>query len=145
VVFAVRHSGKNRGDLLRVWGVRAGRYRLLREDSVEYDFEHLSASALQFRGNVYLHVLATHGGNGKHHTDEFFRVESGGLTPIKTPNGLPLKLAADEEIMNGFNEFSIRKKGDGHCCPSAGSVKGKYTIVGDELRYARWTRSKLPG
>lgn len=104
---------------------------------------------------MYLHVLATHGGNGNHHTDEFFRVESGGLTPIKTPKGLPLKLAPDEAVMNGFDEsfqdrdlrfaFSIWKKGDGHCCPSAGSVKGKYTIVGNELRYARWTRSKPPG
>ncbi|MGA2576202.1 MAG: HEAT repeat domain-containing protein [Bryobacteraceae bacterium] len=154
-IFAVVYSGKNRGDLLRVWRVRAGRYRLLREDSLEYDSEHCSASVFYFGGKVYLHVLATHGGNGNHHTDEFFRVESGGLTPIKTPKGLPLKLAPDEAVMNGFDEsfqdrdlrfaFSIWKKGDGHCCPSAGSVKGKYTIVGNELRYARWTRSKPPG
>lgn len=153
-IFTVVFAGKNRGDLLRVWSVRDGRYRLLREKAAEDGVWHLSAGAFRFGSKVYLHLMALYSGTGSQHSDEFFRVESGGLTPIKTPQGLPLKLAAGEGVWKGFDEtfrdqdlsfaFFIWKQGDADCCPSAGLVKGKYTIVGNELRYAHWTRSKVP-
>jgi len=153
-IFTVVFAGKNRGDLLRVWSVRAGRYRLLREKAAEEGVWHLSAGAFHFGSKVYLHLMAVYSGTGSQHSDEFFRVESGGLTPLKTPQGLPLKLAAGEGVWKGFDEtfrdqdlsfaFFIWKQGDANCCPSAGLVKGKYTIVGTELRYAHWTRSKVP-
>ncbi len=154
VVLTVVFAGQNRGDLLRVWSVRGGRYRLLREKDAEEGVWHLSAGTFHFGSKVYLHLMAVYSGTGSQHSDEFFRVESGGLTPIKTPQGLPLKLAADEGVWKGFDEtfrdqdlsfaFFIWKQGDANCCPTAGLVKGKYTIVGNQLRYARWTRSKVP-
>jgi len=154
VVFTVVFAGTNRGDLLRVWSVSGGRYRLLREKDAEEGVWHLSAGAFHFGSKVYLHLMAVYSGTGSQHSDEFFRVESGGLTPIKAPQGLPLKLAAGEGVWKGFGEtfrdqdlsfaFFIWKQGDGNCCPTAGLVKGKYTIVGNELRYARWARSKVP-
>jgi hypothetical protein len=152
-VFTVVHTGKNRADLLRVWMVRDSRYRLLRENSVEDD-ARLSAERFHFGDQVFLHLMILFNGTGRQRSDEFFRVESGGLTPLKTPGGLPLTLAYGETVMNGFEEsfqdqdlrfeFFIWKDGDAHCCPSAGRVQGKYTIVGNELRYASWTRSDVP-
>jgi len=153
-IFTVVFAGEHREDLLRVWSERGGRYRWLREKNAEEGVWHLSAGAFHFSGKVYLHLMAVYSGTGSQHSDEFFRVESGGLTPIKPPQGLPLKLAAGEGVWKGFDEtfrdqdlsfaFFIWKQGDANCCPSAGLVKGEYTIVGNELRYAHWTRSKVP-
>jgi HEAT repeat protein len=154
VAFTVVYAGKHRLDLLRVWSVRGGRYRLLREKDAEEGVWHLSADAFHFGSKVYLHLMALYSGTGSQHSDEFFRVESGGLTPISAPKGLPLKLAPGEGVWKGFDEtfrdqnlsfaFFIWKQGDANCCPTAGLVKGKYTIVGNEMRYARWARSKVP-
>jgi HEAT repeat protein len=153
-IFTVVFAGKNREDLLRVWSVRGGRYRLLREKAAEEGVWHLSAGAFHFGAKVYLHLMALYSGTGSQRSDEFFRVESGGLTPLKTPQGLPFQLPAGEGVWKGFDEtfrdqdlsfaFFIWNQGDANCCPNAGLVKGKYTIVGNELRYARWTRSKVP-
>jgi hypothetical protein len=154
VVFTVVYAGKNRGDLLRTWSVRGGRYRLLREKAAEEGVWHLSAGAFHFGSKVYLHIMAVYSGTGCQHSHEFFRVESGRLTSIRTSQGLPLKLAAGEGVWKGFDktfrEQDLRfacfiwKEGDGNCCPSAGLVKGKYTIIGNEMRYASWTRSRVP-
>ena len=104
VVFTVVYAGKDRGDLLRVWSVRGGRYRLLREKDAEEGVWHLSAGAFHFGSKVYLHLMALYSGTGSQHSDEFFRVESGGLTPISAPKGLPLKLAPGEGVWKGFDE-----------------------------------------
>jgi HEAT repeat protein len=104
VVFTVVYAGKDRLDLLRVWSVRGGRYRLLREKNAEEGVWRLSADAFHFGSKVYLHLMALYSGTGSRHSDEFFRVESGGLTPISAPKDLPLKLAPGEDVWKGFDE-----------------------------------------
>jgi hypothetical protein len=89
-------------------------------------------------------------GTAYEHEDDFYRIESGRLTELATPEGLPLVLAPGEGVWKGFSEsfkddrlefeFGIWKGGDANCCPTAGRVKGTYTIVGDELKYATWNR-----
>jgi HEAT repeat protein len=148
VMFTVLHTG---GDLLRVWRLRQGQYYLVKEDWAD-PYGHLSAGGFRYRGKTYLHVMQLWDGTASLHEDEFFRVESGGLVKLSTPNGLPLVLAPGEGVWNGFSEsfkdddlefrFGIWKDGDSNCCPTAGWVKGTYTIVGDELKYATWNRSK---
>ena len=151
VLFTVLYKGRERGDLLRVWRVRQGRYYLVKEDTAEPDSD-LSAGWFYYQGKAYLHVMHRWNGTGYQHEDEFFRIESGGLVKLTTPRGLPLVLAPGEGVWKGFLEtfedddlefeFGIWKGDDANCCPTAGWAKGTYTIVGNELRYATWNRSK---
>jgi hypothetical protein len=152
VLLTVLHTGKERGDLLRVWRPRQGNYYLVKEDGTAEPGIHLSAGGFRYQGKAYLHVMHRWDGTGYQHEDEFFRIESGGLVRLSTPKGLPLVLAPGEGVWKGFFEtfkddqlefqFGIWKNGDANCCPTAGWVKGTYTIVGDELKYATWNRSK---
>jgi hypothetical protein len=148
-LLTVLHKGEQRDDLLRVWNLRASGYYLLKE-KIPGETGHLSTGSFRYGGNVYLHVRTLWGGNGGYHDDELFRVESGLLTELRVPKSLPVKLSADEStygLLQWFEDdnlrfqFDIWKAGDPHCCPSAGQVKGTYVIVGDELKYADWSRS----
>jgi HEAT repeat protein len=151
VLLTVLHTGKERGDLLRIWRFRQAAYYLVKEDNAE-PRSHLSAGGFHYQGKAYLHVMWLTDGTGYEHEDDFFRIESGGLTKLTPPKGLPLVLAPGEGVWKGFSEtfkdddlefqFGIWKNGDANCCPTAGRVKGTYTIAGDELKYATWNRSK---
>jgi hypothetical protein len=151
LMLAVLYTGKERGDLLRIWRFRQGSYYLAREDKAEPG-SHLSAEWFRYEGRAYLHWMEREEGTGYEHADAVFRVESGGLRQLETPEGqLPVALAPGEGVWKGVFEtfeddhltfeFGIWKQGDANCCPTAGWVKGTYTIVGDKLKYATWKRS----
>jgi HEAT repeat protein len=151
VLFTVLHTGKERGDLLRIWRFRQGGYYLVKEDKTAEPDGNLSAGGFRYQGKAYLHVSRVWKGTRYQHEDEFFRIESGGLVKLESPEGLPLKLAPGEGVWKGFVEsfkddklefrFGIWNEGDANCCPTAGWVQGTYTIVGDVLKYATWNRS----
>jgi HEAT repeat protein len=151
-LFIVIHKGKGRGDLLRIWNIRSGEYFLLREQKADGSGSHLSANGFRYQGKLYLHTMELWDGTGAEHTDDLFRIESGALHIIATPQGLPLTLASKEGVWKGLGqifkddelefEFGIYNEGDANCCPTAGLVTGTYDIVGDELKYATWNRSE---
>lgn len=113
----------------------------------------MSVAQFQYGGIVYIHIMRLWEGTGFQHEDKYFRAGKGGLVPLKTPQGLPVHLAAKEGVWKGSAlhltddhldfQFWIWNEGDANCCPTAGTVIGTYTIVGDELRYATWKRSAV--
>jgi hypothetical protein len=127
-------------------------YFLIKEQEGADFGVHLSAEGFHYQGKGYLHIMELSAGTGYEHTDEIFRIESGGLHPIAMPQGLPPVVAPNEGVwkglMQGFEDdyltfaFGIYNGGDANCCPTAGWATGTYTIVGDEMRYATWSRSK---
>ncbi|MBI2679459.1 MAG: HEAT repeat domain-containing protein [Candidatus Solibacter usitatus] len=150
-VFVVLFTGKQRGDSLRVWIARQDGYHLFKKFRATDSVNHVSAEGFRYHGKAYLHVKRVWEGTGYQHRDEFFRIEGGGLTQLQTPKAVPIELGPDEGIWKGAMEsfkddnlefqFGIWKKGDGNCCPTAGWVKGTYTILGNELKYATLHRS----
>jgi HEAT repeat protein len=154
VVYVVLHKGKGRCDLLRIWRFQRGSYYLVKEYKAAESYIYLSAGEFRYHGKAYLHVMRLWDGTGYNHEDDFFRIESGGLTPLTTPKGLPIMLAPGEGVWKGafqtFEDdqlefqFGIWKEGDANCCPTAGSVRGTYTIVGNELKYMTWNRTNDP-
>ena len=151
-VLACVHSGEGRGDLLRVWRSRGDLFYLISERSIEEAAtSRFRVAIFRFKQQSYLHVMLDISGTGHFHEDEFFRIDTGALTQLSTPKGLPFKLEEGEQVNKGifdsFNdddlrfEFGIWKATDPNCCPTAGWVTGTYTIVGNELRYGMWKRS----
>jgi hypothetical protein len=153
-MLVVIHSSQEDDDhyaVLRVW-CRDGTQYSFRKELVTAgdDISYLSAEFFRFRSSLYLHLMTLHSGNGFIHEDELFRVERNSLTPIRANTDTPIKLAEGEGIAKGVFqtfrdddlrfEFGIWKGQDPHCCPST-TVKGSYTIVGNELRIATWRRS----
>ncbi len=151
-LFSVLHRGTGHGDLLRIWNVRGGNYFLLKEQKGADFGVQLSAEPFHYQGKQYIHIMELWAGTGYEHTDEIFRIESGGLHPLVMPQGLPPVVAPNEGVWKGLIQsfedddltfaFGIYNVGDGNCCPTAGWAEGTYTIVGDEMRYATWSRSK---
>ncbi len=151
-LFTVLHRGTARGDLLRIWNVRGGSHFLIKEQKGEDFGVQLSAEAFHYQGKEYLHVMKLWAGTGYEHTDEIFRIESGGLNPIAMPQGLPPVVAPHKGVWKGLMQdfedddltfaFGIYNVGDANCCPTAGWATGTYTIAGDEMSYATWSRSK---
>ncbi len=151
-LFVVIYRGQARGDLLRIWKIQETNYILLKEKKVSEASDPLSANGFRYNRDLYLHISERIDGTAADHIDELFRIESGILVTIHLPKGLPFAIGVEEEIRKGFSEtfaddrlefeFGIYNKQDGNCCPNAGWVKGTYSIVGNELRYATWNRSK---
>ncbi len=153
-VLVVIHRSAEKGEshqVLRVWSQHGTRYSFIKElMTTGDDISYLSAEFFGFAGKLYLHLMTLHSGHGFEHEDEFFRVERRLLTPIRESANTPIKLSKEESVAKGvfqtFHdndlrfEFGIWKGQDPHCCPSA-TVKGTYTIIGNELRVATWRRS----
>jgi hypothetical protein len=154
-ILAAVHTGERRPDLMRVWILRAGRYYLLKTAPPDGDYDHLSVDVFNYSGKSYLHIMYLSSGTGYQHSDVIYRVAAGNLTKLKMPKGLPpIKLAKGEGVWKGFVEnfqddsltfeFYIWNEDDTNCCPTAGTVVGAYTIVGNELRYKTWQRLAAP-
>ena len=126
------------------------RYHLLQEKKLEdEDFSRLSADAFHFNGRLYLHLITEYdGASSTAYSNEIFRVESGLLdSHYRDSEGAYLQsLAPDEVDMNGIGQnfkdddlrfdVQIWKKGEAHCCPSAGSLEGKLGTIASETNSA---------
>ena len=144
------HSGKLRGDLLRIWRVAEGQHHLIKSQESREAGDDFVANSFHNQGDSYLFILQAISGQAHDHVDEIFRIESGSLIKLMMPKGLPFELGRDEELRNGWiveftdddmrYEFSIHDRDDSRCCSNNGWIKGTYVIVGDELRYGSWTR-----
>lgn len=144
------HSGKLRGDLLRIWRITEKQHHLIKSQESREAGDDFVANSFHNQGDSYLFILQAISGQAHDHVDEVFRIESGSLIKLMMPKGLPFEIGRDEELRNGWiveftdddmrYEFSIYDRDDSRCCSNNGWIKGTYVIVGDELRYGSWTR-----
>ena len=139
------HRGKDRGDLLVIWRQVGEKYQKL--ESMEaggagWDWFG-KAKSFRFNDDVFVEIPQEFSGTSGLVKQTIFAVPPfNTLAPVQiqpADEWYKDKLKTDETIMNGSSftasdnrlefMFYIWNSGDGHCCPTAGLVRGTYKIT----------------
>jgi hypothetical protein len=144
------HRGKDRGDLLVIWKQVGEKYQKL--ESMEADGPGMDwfgkAKSFRFNDDLFIQIPQEFSGTSGLVKQTIFAVLfDNTLAPVQIQTAdewYKDKLKTGETIMNGsgFTEsdnklefmFPIWNSGDGHCCPTAGLVRGTYKITKSDPR-----------